>query len=147
MASPEYGPMVKSLDAITSGPPSFVHYDFASMGKLTAALSAPVTELATFYLPSKTSTFQTNLEKFEKAASESGTNGFLGIATAWSIEDVEHEGFGEGKTGKSLLLAIGWESIDAHMAFRETDVFKDNIGLLRGEPKGVEVHHTTLQTA
>ncbi|KAF1352282.1 hypothetical protein BDV97DRAFT_397317 [Delphinella strobiligena] len=147
MTSPEYGPMVESLEAIISGPPSFVHYDFASMGKLVAALSAPVTELATFYLPSKTSSFQTNLERFEKASSESGTNGFLGITTGWSIEDVEHEGFSEGKTGKSVLLAIGWDSIDAHMAFRETDVFKDIIGLLRGEPKGVELHHATLRTA
>lgn len=145
MASPEYGPMVKHLKQIMAeGEPQFIHYEFPSTGKLTSAFSAPVTELATFYLPSKTSSFQSNLENFAEVISSSNVSGFLGVASGWSIEDVEHEGFGTGKKGKAVLLAIGWESIDAHMAFRETDTFRNVIGFAREEPKGAELHHVAM---
>lgn len=146
MASPEYGPMVESLKQIMEGSPTFIHYDFESASALSQALSAPVTELATFYLPSKTDSFQSSVDKFSKAVSEEKPAGGLGIASAWSLEDVEHEGLGAGNHGKALLLAIGWESVEAHMAYRETDHFKANIGLLRGEPKAVELHHTAMKT-
>lgn len=37
----------------------------------------------------------------------------------------------KGQTGSVLAVFIGWTSIDAHMKFRETEVFKENVGLIR----------------
>ena len=54
------------------------------------------------------------------------------------IEDVEYE----GKKGKAYVGVLGWESVEAHMSFRETQAFKDIIHLLRDDPLGLEVHHT-----
>ena len=54
------------------------------------------------------------------------------------IEDVEYE----GKKGKGYVGLLGWESVEAHMSFRETQKFKDNIHLLREDTLGMEVHHT-----
>lgn len=38
----------------------------------------------------------------------------------------------EEQTGSVLAVFIGWTSIDAHMKFRETEVFQENVGLIRG---------------
>ena len=65
-------------------------------------------------------------------------DGFKGSAGGWVIEDVEYK----GKKGKAYVSTIGWESVQAHMTFRETAAFKENIGLIREKPLGVEVHHT-----
>lgn len=50
-----------------------------------------------------------------------------GIENDFPVRDGE-----EGQKGSLLNLMIGWPSIDAHMQFRETDTFKNNIHLLRG---------------
>lgn len=50
----------------------------------------------------------------------------------WGVENDFSVPGEEGKTATALSLLIGWPSIDAHMQFRETDAFKESIGLLRG---------------
>lgn len=51
----------------------------------------------------------------------------------WGVEnDFPVRGGAEGQTGSLFVTLIGWSSVDAHMKFRETDVFKENVGLLRG---------------
>ena len=145
MASPEYGPMVKGLEAIFAGDPQFLHYDFPSAAKLAFALSAPVTELATFYLLSESHSWDENVKEFLNRTVD-GADGLVGGTSGWSLEDVEHDKFPTGEKGKAYLLAIGWESLEAHMAFRETDLFKNSISLLMGEPKSVELHHVAIQS-
>lgn len=41
--------------------------------------------------------------------------------------------------GKAVVLVIGWESKEAHLAFRETDTFKENIHFLRQGMGGAEM--------
>jgi hypothetical protein len=54
------------------------------------------------------------------------------VSSGWGIEtDFPVRGGEEGQKGALLTAMIGWPSVDAHMKFRETDVFKDNVGLLR----------------
>lgn len=50
----------------------------------------------------------------------------------WAVENDFPLPGEEGKTATVLSLLIGWPSIDAHMQFRETDAFKESVGLLRG---------------
>lgn len=73
-------------------------------------------------------------------------DGGKGWASGGVVEEgvVKHGEFmegneGEGKEGKGFVLLGGWESVDAHMRFRETEVFKENVGYLRGNHGGVEM--------
>jgi hypothetical protein len=55
-----------------------------------------------------------------------------GVSFGWGVErDYPVRGGEEGQKGSLLTALIGWPSVDAHMRFRETDVFKDNVGLIR----------------
>jgi hypothetical protein len=56
----------------------------------------------------------------------------VGVSAGWGVEkDFPVRGGEEGQKGTLFTALIGWPSIDAHMKFRETDVFKENVGLLR----------------
>jgi hypothetical protein len=44
-----------------------------------------------------------------------------------------------GKEGKACKLFIGWNSVADHMNFKETEVFKENVGLLKKGHEGVEM--------
>ncbi|PSK50446.1 hypothetical protein B9Z65_390 [Elsinoe australis] len=136
--SPVYAEMGKHLASILGGAPSYVHYHFTSQDELKTALSAPVTETVTFYFPTETKAFEDNLTKF-RGAVESEAIGAKGYAWGWGEEEVEHEKL-EGK-GKALKLLIGWESVEAHMKFRETETFQKNIALFRDGPSAVEMVH------
>ncbi|KAF4549786.1 Hypothetical protein D9617_20g028420 [Elsinoe fawcettii] len=138
--APEYADMGKHLMPLLAGAPAYIHYHFTSQEDLETALSAPVTENVTAYFPSVDESFNTKLDQF-KAAVEKDAAGAKGFAYGWGEEDVEHEKLPNGK-GKALKLLIGWESVDAHMKFRDTEAFKKNVGLLRDGPSALTMTHT-----
>lgn len=140
MASPSYQPFLKTLSGLLSGAPSITHFTFDPPTSFSRALAAPVTELATFTLPpSSTDAFNASLGPFAETVSKTA-DGCAGVAKGWSVEDVEHEKLDDGK-GKACLLAVGWQSVEAHMAYRETEGFKGAIGPLREGPVAVEMRH------
>lgn len=61
------------------------------------------------------------------------------MAYGWSVEDDVPARGDEEKTGVMLVAFIAWPSVDAHMRFRETRVFKDEIGGLRTIPELVKL--------
>lgn len=66
------------------------------------------------------------------------------VIGGWVAEEVKHEKLGEdGKEGPGRLHwgLIGWDSVEAHMKYRETDGFKKAIPPLRDGPVGIEMHH------
>lgn len=142
--SPGYQPMLDSLKTLLAAPPELVHYEL-NPNDLAAAASAPVTELATTFLPIKSSSFSSNIEQFANVLTKHA-QGFLGIAHGWSVEEVEHDSLGAGIQGRACLLAIGWQSVDHHMAFKETAAFQESLHLFK-EVKSVEMHHVGFQTA
>jgi hypothetical protein len=72
------------------------------------------------------------LQQFADACM-SGSPGPQVINIGWGVEnDIPVRDGEEGQKGSLLTAMIGWPSIDAHMQFRETDTFKNNIHLLRG---------------
>ncbi|KAL1301659.1 hypothetical protein AAFC00_005879 [Neodothiora populina] len=145
MKVPAYQPMVEKLTALMDGGLSMTHFDFPSSAAQAIPLSAPVTEMATFYVNFEDkASYQSIIEKFSSSISEFKPVGFLGVASGWSLEDVEHEGLGAGKQGKAILLILGWQSVDAHKAYNETDHFKDAIKQL-GTAKGFTLHHTSFK--
>lgn len=55
------------------------------------------------------------------------------VSYGWGIEnDFPVRGEEEGQIGSILIAFIGWPSIDAHMKFRETAAFKENVDLITG---------------
>jgi hypothetical protein len=55
-----------------------------------------------------------------------------GVSYGWGLEN-DFPVRGEERQPGSLLIAfIGWDSIEAHERFRETEGFKENVGLITG---------------
>jgi hypothetical protein len=67
--------------------------------------------------------------------------GYHSMACGWIVEDVEFEKV-EGKA-KAFTAGIGWESVEAHMKYRDTQVFKDTIAKVREVGSGSEVVSST----
>ena len=72
-------------------------------------------------------------QQFEEKALNKCTD-VKGVSHGWGTEnDYPVRGGAEERQKGSLLMAfIGWPSIDAHMEFRKTDEFKENVELLTG---------------
>jgi heme-degrading monooxygenase HmoA len=145
VASDAYTPHLQRCATIMAGPVGIFHVDFEPAGELGKALKAPVTEIATFYCegePGKD--WKSNAAKAgEWLEKEATAAGYLGGAYGITHEEVEYKGV----KGKAAVIAIGWTSKEAHMNFRETQTFKENIGLLRGEAKAIEMHHVVMMQA
>lgn len=139
MATAAYKPFLNTFKTIIGGPFSLVHVDFTPADGVKRALSAPVTELATFYWDgAPPDDAVSSVEKFIKAWEAEAGEGKVRWAYGVTHEEIEREGV----KGKGAVLLIGWESKEEHMQFRETEVFKKNIDLLRQGAKGAEMHHT-----
>ena len=123
---------------IIDGPLTMYHANFKPHPP-TAALGAasPFTEVLTSYHEKEDESYDSKFNQLIKVIQENG--GRLKAASGgWIIEDVEYK----GKKGKAYMGVLGWESVEAHMSFRETQAFKDNTHLARSSPLGLEVHHT-----
>ncbi|KAK4553379.1 hypothetical protein LTR86_009436 [Recurvomyces mirabilis] len=132
-----YGPFLSKFLKIVDGEPSMMHADFQPEGAINKAFAAPATEIATFYFDGEPpSNYLEDVEKCAKII-EKEADGFLGAAVGITYETLEKEGV----KGKAAVLAVGWQSKEAHMAFRETQCFKDNIHLLRGGAKKITMWH------
>lgn len=138
IASPIYEAFGKHLMTIVDGPLTMLHANLTPH-PATAALgtASPVTEVLTVYVEKEENDFVTKINQLAKVISENA-DGYKGVAGGWVIEDVEYK----GKKGKAYVVTLGWESVEAHMAFRETAAFKENIHLIRDGPLGMELHHT-----
>jgi len=133
-----YGPFFEKFGKIAGGQGSMVHVDFKPPGAVTKVFSAPVTEMATFYFEGEPpADYIDGVHKLNQTVTKEEIAGYLGIAVGKTHEEVEKDGV----KGHAMVAAIGWQSVDAHMEFRNTRTFKDIIPLLRSTSKGVEMHH------
>ncbi|KAL8688870.1 MAG: hypothetical protein Q9218_005324 [Villophora microphyllina] len=149
MNQPYYAPFVKHLMSIVDGSLE-VHHAQLSPHPPSVALTGTtnVTEVVEHYFSadiseSDRSSFENNLKEFVKVL-EKKAEGYTGFAGGWVVEELEHKEI-EGKA-KVWHSCIGWQSVDAHMAFRETQEFKDNVHLMRPESKkATTMHHVSFQ--
>lgn len=100
-----------------------LHVDFEPSNTFTkATASATVTEVATFYFdPSSSSaTPEANVLKFRDIVNAAGKeiDGFWGAAAGVSYESDVKSLSTEGVSGTAVVLVLGWESVEKHMAFR-----------------------------
>ena len=149
MASDAYGPMIERIMTIVDGAGAVInHACFEPLAPATVAsrFSAPVTEFVTFYLASSTSSedktkFHDTVMDFGKVFQQHA-KGFRGMSTGWIVEEVEHPSVG---TGIGYAIAVGWDSVEAHNAFTETQESKDAMGRLGSSWKGAQMHHVKFQ--
>jgi len=134
-----YGPFLKKFMSIADGDPLvFCHADFKPEGSLSKTFSAPVTEMAIFYFEGgPPSDYLEGVDKLQKIFDEDKPEGYLGASAGITYEELEKDGV----KGKAAVVMIGWQSVDVHMAFRNTQSFKDNIHLLRASAKKIEMNH------
>lgn len=158
MDAPVYGPFKQTLGKIMTG----VHLFHVTPAPFPPKVlgEAPCIEFAAFYSPGPA--FLSSMEKFVGILAENWKEGkiegFYGGSYGESVEGglVKHaevlegkivgdvEGLGEGKV---VVGFLGWESKKAHLKFRETELFKENIGLLRTDNRGAELFHIKLTAA
>ena len=99
-------------------------------------LQSPVTEVLLAYFPSDISPAgkdkaTAQLQQFIERSLNKCTD-VKAVSYGWGVEnDFPVRGGEEGQTGSILTTLIGWPSIDAHMKFRDTEIFKENADLIR----------------
>ncbi|GKU06264.1 unnamed protein product [Fusarium langsethiae] len=136
--SADHGPIIESLRPLADFEQSMNKHvtlnPFPPEDVLDSA-SSPVTEVLVAFFPSDYSISSRaaatrRLEQFAAQALKASPD-WRGISYGWSVEnDVPIRG-DEGNSGAMLVAFIGWPSLEAHQKFRDTDDFKQNIGLLR----------------
>ncbi|KAK8196901.1 hypothetical protein IWZ00DRAFT_181585 [Phyllosticta capitalensis] len=150
MAAPAYTPFFNNIKGIMSptAAPILTHHALAPDASAASSTAAPVTELVSFYFAPDfvNADFDAPVAAFADAAA-AHAKGLHAYTAGWAVEeDVEHASLAEaGGKGKLWLLVVGWDSIDAHMAYRQTQAFRDTIGGLRAKSSGVEMHHVVFK--
>ncbi|KAF4919790.1 hypothetical protein CGCVW01_v007551 [Colletotrichum viniferum] len=134
--TPEHDVVAKSMSSYLDWTDGYIKHIVTKPWPPTILAEAPVTEVLTLFFPAELDEaakedLSKQLEEFKVKALDTSPD-FNGIAYGWSKEnDVPITGE-DGKTGNLLVAFIGWPSVEAHLKFRETEAFKENIGLLRG---------------
>jgi len=135
---------MQSVHRIRAGGDKPYHVDFKPYPEFRTAIAAPVTEVARFIFegPSPPTDALEGFAKFGELLKKEHIPGMLGSAAGLTDDEIEFEGV----KGVAAVFVIGWESVDAHMAFQKTQAFKDNVALLPvTEAKKIEMHHTCFQ--
>ena len=101
--------------------------------------SSPATEILTFYFPKSIDKekFESDLKKFIKTI-EDDSDTHTSSAGGWIEEELPLPGSDEKCLAYQCFL--GWKSVEAHMAHREKQSFKDNIHLIRGNKDLKHLH-------
>jgi len=103
-----------------------------------AALAAPATELLTLGYGAGVARadVEARVAQFAEALREHAA-GFVALAGGWAVEESEVG----GEMGPVYEIAIGWESVEAHLAFRETHAFREALPLVVGLSRERRMHH------
>lgn len=135
---------MESIGSTLNGnPPNMYHVHFDPHPPSVAF--SGVTEFLTAYFPTTYSaedqkTFHENVKKFGSIVTDAWKD-CKGTTGGWVVEEQDLPGSSE--KAKAYVTLIGWTSVEAHLQYRETQSFKDNIYLLRGakDLKNVVMFH------
>lgn len=96
---------------------------------------SPITEIVTFYFAAdfpeaSHGKISSDTETFRKALA--GPGGCNASAGGWVQEQVDLPN--EQGKGKAFVMVIGWDSVDAHVAFLQDPVVQKHVPLIIGLP-------------
>lgn len=131
MASPEYRPFNDHLSKIVTA--TKLYHFHPSPCPPSVLDSAPVVEMAMFFGASDD--FNSNVGKFMEGIE--AAEGKQGYSHGPVLEELSKDE--DQKPAKAVQLCIGWESVEAHMKFRETDLFQEHIHYLRKGTSGARL--------
>ncbi|KAK6853771.1 hypothetical protein PG995_010583 [Apiospora arundinis] len=153
---PFLGHMLTFHNAADAGPLSAYHVAFDPPAKdvLDVAPAVEVLHLhfpADYDLESEQETVRTISEflaiaRASAGAGEGGMDLLVGPqAVGWAVE----ERVWKEEKVRVLVVMIGWHSVEAHMKYRDTDAFRESIGMIRGLKgmKGINVYHVACAKA
>jgi hypothetical protein len=142
MNAPYYEPFKSGLTSIMQD----VHLHHITQPDIKLLGLAPVVEFANFY--DVEPTMLSNVENLAAALEKAKPKRFHGIVYGEVMEKIVRPrdvGKEDIKPGSAIVGMIGWDSKDAYLAFRETELFKKNIGLLREKNGGAEIGHVPFK--
>lgn len=132
---PSYKPMMADLETLQHGDGIFYHAHLRSvqnseptgLSHLFQSAVPPVTELQTFYFSpdlssSDSSAFQKAFSTFYRDALDK-TQGLMCVAGGWVVEELESKEI-RGEKAKVFCIIEGWESVEKHTAFRDSEAYK-----------------------
>ncbi|KAG7006239.1 hypothetical protein G7Y79_00015g038290 [Physcia stellaris] len=144
ISSPQYTPFSTKFGKILGSPPQLhhAHLDPHPPAPATSSTRAPVTECLTLYFPTTfdTTSFDSHWPIFKKALEEKA-EGFRAASAGWMVEELELD----GEKCKAWAGFLGWDSVEAHMKYRETEAFKGTIGGLREGTKAIKAYHAVFE--
>ncbi|KAH6638558.1 hypothetical protein BKA67DRAFT_588849 [Truncatella angustata] len=156
MQTPAYGPFNEDIGGVIQGVPSIYHVPFVPFPPTVLSNDGgrgktAVAEVIHAYFPADLDLEQqqevlAQAQEFLDESKKINPKGFSGeVAHGFALEDIEFD----GAKSRVLVLVLGWDSVDAHLAYRETDDFARTIPLLRTLPrrKGIEVWHVANKVA
>lgn len=76
-------------------------------------------------------------------ALQNHAEGYKNISTGWVDGKIDNRIVAGDAT--AYVAVIEWESVERHMAFRETEAFQKVIGPLRKATTGAELHHVVFR--
>lgn len=76
-------------------------------------------------------------------ALQNHAEGYKIISTGWVDGKIDNRIVAGDAT--AYVAVIEWESVERHMAFRETEAFQKVIGPLRKATTGAELHHVVFR--
>jgi len=140
MAADYYGPFLEKAKSLVSGAEGSltVNHVHAEPPLSYVASRSPVIEMLLLYLAhGSEDEAATTVSRFLEIAAKNAGSDIKAYTHGPVLEELEKEGV-DGKL-KGYFVALGWASVDAHMAFRETEVFKEHVPALRALAKGLKV--------
>ncbi|QIX00863.1 hypothetical protein AMS68_006380 [Peltaster fructicola] len=134
--SSDYPAFLGRVKTIITGPPQITHVEFKPAGALHETLSASVTEIATFYFDSEVpAEYGNGIDEWSAVADQ--IPNAKSIAWGATYESIEKDDV----RGKAAVVLIGWASVEDHLTFRESRIFKDVIPHLRSTSKSASMQH------
>jgi heme-degrading monooxygenase HmoA len=146
VSSPEFGEMLGKNRGYLAGKPVSYRVNLKPHPATDALSKSPVTELFTCYFPADiTAETKAEFEAVFNRFAEVGKNkaeGITAVAGGWVVEEVEYK----DQKSRAFLGVFGWQSVDAHKKYRETDAFKEAVsGGIRDKVIGSDVKHVVLR--
>ncbi|KAI4600025.1 hypothetical protein KJ359_001126 [Pestalotiopsis sp. 9143b] len=108
-------------------------------------LKAPIVEPVFFFFSNADPEWAKSIERSDQVTKYTA-KGYVGSAWGWAADGVHHSSLGQAE-GRCFVVISGWDSVEAHEAFRKTDEFKNARGRARGLIKTVEWFHIHVDKA
>ncbi|KIW00372.1 uncharacterized protein PV09_08083 [Verruconis gallopava] len=141
-----YGPFMEKARTVVSEEPGSLVINHADLTTpISDVTSAPVVEVLLFYAAPDAGRDDELVAAVRELVDAGLKNGaaVTNVAAGWVVEPLEWPEKFEGKA-KAYRVVIGWESVEKHMEYRETDSFKQTIPAVRACVLATDMHHTVF---